>query len=135
MQVTPLSFNQFTQSSPPTYGLTLPHPGSFDGKTALQLAAKQGHLDIVQALVGAGANLEAASTDQYQRTPLHCAAYSGNFNVVQFLVSAGARLESMDADGISALTLGECNPALHIAISQGQAASYGTRLELSPSKF
>ncbi len=32
----------------------------FGGSTALMLAAREGHVNVVQCLVGVGANLEAA---------------------------------------------------------------------------
>jgi ankyrin repeat protein len=109
--------------------------GTTDGKTALHFAANEGHLHLVHALVSAGANMEAVSSDQYARTPIHCAAYNGHFNVVQYLVSQGARVESLDADGISALTLGEHNPEICAAISTGQANNYQLRLEPPQTGF
>ena len=106
---------------------------AFDGKTALHFASKEGHIQVVHALVLAGAELDTVTTDQYSRTALHYAAYNGNFNVVQYLVAAGSRVEITDADGRSVITLGQCNPEIHVALTEGQSASYKQRLNSLPS--
>jgi cytohesin len=106
---------------------------AFDGKTALHFAAKEGHIQVVHALVLAGAEIDAVTTDQYSRTPLHYASYNGNFDVIQYLVAAGGRVEALDADGRSVITLGQCNPEIHVAITEGQSASYQQRLNSLPS--
>ena len=43
------------------------------GKTAVQVAAHQGHIDIVHLLLGAGANLQLADEDG--DTALHYSAF------------------------------------------------------------
>ena len=59
------------------------------GATALFFAADRGHLDVVRALVGAGASL-AVSARFYQMTPLSRAAGSGHRDVVLHLLAEGA---------------------------------------------
>ena len=61
-----------------------------------------GHVDAIEALVSAGAALEAI--DKTQRTPLHLAAEHGRAAAVKALVAAGAALTARDEDGRDPLT-------------------------------
>ena len=68
---------------------------TFDvGQTAVSLAAHYGHVQVVQLLAKAGANLDLA--DQLQRTPLLLAVERGDVQVVQILAEAGANLDLAD---------------------------------------
>ena len=58
------------------------------GRTPLQLAAEQGHADVVKALVAARADTQVAGA--YGRTPWTLACEAGHFQVVRVLVQAGA---------------------------------------------
>ena len=59
-----------------------------DGLTALHLAAREGHLEIVDILIGAGA--EAGATTRIgDYTPLHLAGGAGHADVVGALLDAG----------------------------------------------
>ncbi|MCY4647133.1 MAG: ankyrin repeat domain-containing protein, partial [Gammaproteobacteria bacterium] len=58
------------------------------GVTPLHLAAETGALDVVTALVGAGADLSVRDADEY--TPLHRAVARGELETVEVLLSAGA---------------------------------------------
>ena len=60
------------------------------GDTALHQAARHGHLAVVQALLAAGASVNAVRSDGYQ--PLHCAVMPNWF----FQVKPGARTEIAD---------------------------------------
>ena len=61
-----------------------------------------GHVDGIEALVSAGAALEAIDTKQ--RTLLHLAAEHGRAAAVKALVAAGAALTARDEDGRDPLT-------------------------------
>jgi len=61
---------------------------SFRGATALELACAEGHVEVVVALLAAGANVKQA--DGYGRTPLSSAAVHGHLQTVKVLVAAGA---------------------------------------------
>ena len=66
-----------------------PNLAQGDGLTALHLAAREGHLEIVDALIGAGAET-AAVTRIGDYTPLHLAGGAGQAGVVGALLGAGA---------------------------------------------
>jgi ankyrin repeat protein len=71
------------------YGLRPDLPtGIYEKRTALHLAAKTGHLDIVCVLADAGSPIDAQ--DGHGATPLTFAAQEGHLDVVQFLLSRGA---------------------------------------------
>jgi ankyrin repeat protein len=69
-----------------TYGQLI---GKTGGMTAMHLAARQGHLEAVAALLEAGVDLNAASGSD-QTTPLLIATINGNFDLAQFLLDHGA---------------------------------------------
>jgi uncharacterized protein len=59
------------------------------GHTILGLAAFFGHEDIVEYLLGLGADPSIASTNHLQITPLHSAVNGGYLRVVELLLAAG----------------------------------------------
>ncbi|CAI7678719.1 unnamed protein product [Penicillium pancosmium] len=79
------------------------------GVTLLHTAASDGMLDTVKFLVGKGANVNAASLDQW--TPLHNAAEKGQLAVADFLISNGANVNVASDSWIT---------PLHDAALQGQ---------------
>ena len=76
-----------------------------DGITALHLAAEQGDVEAVQALIDAGADV-GAGTRIGRYTPLHLAARGGHGVVVTLLLEAGADpLAATTNSGATALHL------------------------------
>ena len=73
-----------------------------DGRTALYVAAENGHVAVVQALLQAGANVDAARTTDFW-TPLHIAAENGHVAVVKTLQGAGADTDAALTDGTTPL--------------------------------
>ena len=68
------------------------------GRGALHAAAYRGHEAMVQMLLSAGADLEAAGNDG--ATPLYLAAQKKRRGVVQILLEAGAHLQTEGHDPI-----------------------------------
>jgi hypothetical protein len=93
-----LSFDKFLERT--TRYLNL---GDRDGQTALHLAASKGHYDVLDLLVGFGADVNAVSNDG--RTPLHVAAAAGDDAIVALLVLKGANAAARDKEGKTPLDL------------------------------
>ena len=92
-----------------------------DGATPLLAAADQGHVESVSALLEAGANVHASSSNG--RTALYGAALKGNIEVLRVLLTAGANVDQGRSDGgwtplISAAEYGHVN-ILHALIEAG----------------
>ena len=69
--------------------------------SAILFAANNGHLNLLEALVDIGANIEDRSNNW--KTPLNWAATWGHFPCVKYLVGAGANISSYDAKGVTPL--------------------------------
>jgi hypothetical protein len=69
-----------------------------DRHRALALAAQQGHVDVVRALLDAGEDPDRYNPEgnHGHSTPLHQAALAGHETVVRLLVERGARLDIAD---------------------------------------
>jgi ankyrin repeat protein len=84
---------------------------SYDGWTALHLAAFFGQLDATARLLEAGGRLAAVSRNPLANTPLHAAVAGRHADVSVFLIERGADVNATDA--------GRHTP-LHIAAENGQ---------------
>ena len=67
------------------------------GDTALHHAARNGALEIVEQLVGSGADVNA--TSDHAHFPLYCAAGHGHVETTRYLVEHGADLQARLGDG------------------------------------
>lgn len=76
------------------------------GSTALHGACIDGHLDVVNELLRAGANLDARRHDD-RRTPLHEACKEGHEPCALRLVAAGAKTDIKDMWGLTPCALAE----------------------------
>ncbi len=78
----------------------------------LGIAAHNGHIAVVEALLNAGANKDASHQDG--ATPLCIAACMGHIAVVEALVNAGANKDASDQSGTTPLSIAACMG--HIAV-------------------
>jgi serpin B len=105
--------------------------GYLDG-TALHDAAIEGHKEIVELLIGKGANIEAKNS--YGETALYCAAEANHKEIVELLIDKGADVNARDTYGktpleqaagwgydgvVRALITGGADATIRIAIYAG----------------
>jgi len=93
----PLPKKETEASSTVTGGNTV-----MGGMTALLFAAREGHLDAVRALVGAGAQVNQLSAGDHS-SPLVIAVSNSHYEVGQFLVDHGADPNLANVDGLTPL--------------------------------
>ncbi|XP_065219810.1 protein fem-1 homolog B-like isoform X2 [Planococcus citri] len=74
-----------------------------DGASALWCAAGAGHINVVKALVHAGADINHATLTQ--STPLRAACFDGRLDIVQYLVDHGADLHKLNKFNNSCLMI------------------------------
>ena len=78
-----------------------------DGSTALHWAAQRENLEIVEALLAAGA--KAISANRYNVTPLSLASMNGNGAIIERLLKAGADANSASGEGQTPLMTAALN--------------------------
>jgi ankyrin repeat protein len=66
-----------------------PCSADYDQRTALHLAAQQGHLEVVEFLISKVSNLN--EVDKYGLTPIRCAMNSNHLEVVELLRKFGGK--------------------------------------------
>jgi len=99
------------------------------GQTALHMACRRGHADVVRTLVaapGIDVNLGCvrAEGEPAGRTPLHVAAAEGNVEVVRALLEApGVRVLARDSGGSTALDLASGRSHAGVAALLDEAAT------------
>ena len=72
-----------------------------DGSTALHWAAQRDNLELVEVLLGAGANPKVST--RYKITPMYFAAMNGNAAMIARLLKAGVDVNSTAEEGETAL--------------------------------
>ncbi|KAK3087053.1 hypothetical protein FSP39_001051 [Pinctada imbricata] len=70
---------------------------------AITRASTDGHFEIVNMLIDAGANVNI--TSNYNVTPLHAAAKGQHINCVKHLLLGGAKLTNMTTSGITPMDI------------------------------
>ena len=80
-------------------------------RTALHVAAREGHEDVVKLLVSSGAEVNLQDEDDY--SPLHYACMEGHIAVATILLGSGANAKARaDEDGFT---------PLHIAVKSSSS--------------
>ena len=89
------------------------------GVSALYIATKEGHAEIVRTLIR---NMVKVNTlnGSNKETALHCAAFYNNIEIINTFISERASLNIRDANG---------NTALHVAVMKGNIDAMSTLLE------
>ena len=83
--------------------MTMEHEGEDEDdddegwNTTLLRASEYGYVEVVNALVATGADVNKADDDGY--TPIYVASQDGHLEVVQALIAAGADVSKADNDG------------------------------------
>ncbi|KAI0538686.1 hypothetical protein GGR58DRAFT_512830 [Xylaria digitata] len=89
MHETPASMEYFTRAA----------AEESRGWTALQAAAKNGHIEIVRILLASKADVNAAAANAFGRTALHAAAENGHVEIVRLLLASKANTVLQAAAG------------------------------------
>ncbi|MDB5076833.1 MAG: DNA-directed polymerase subunit sigma [Chloroflexi bacterium] len=93
------------------------------GSGPLHWAAYHGHVDVVERLLAAGADIHARARNSFANTALHCAALHGHADAVHVLLRHGADPHIVDGYGATAVHAVAKYP-------HGERASDGAVLDL-----
>jgi quinoprotein dehydrogenase-associated probable ABC transporter substrate-binding protein len=115
---TPLMYAAW-QDNPDLVAMLMKHGAkidvvSTDGLTPLAIAAQNGKIKAAQALVAAGADVNApVAKGGY--TPLMLAAISGSTDLTAALLGHGAKVNAVNPGGVTALMIAAANNHPHVA--------------------
>lgn len=71
-----------------------------DGSTPLHCATWKGHVEAVEFLIKAGADVNAVNQNEhYGTTPLHAAAHANQPKIAKLLLDNGANTKTKDMEG------------------------------------
>ncbi len=83
-----------------------------NGKSALMVAAKTGHMELARQLVHAGANVN--ETTETQGTPFMFAVLGDQQDLARWLLRQGADLDTVGSNGWTALTIAAAKGNVHV---------------------
>ena len=77
---------------------------NINDQTALHIASKHGHIEIVKHLTeNFNSVININITDKRRKTPLHFASENGHADIVKYLLSKGTNIYLLDSNGNTAL--------------------------------
>ena len=86
--------------------------GANYGSTTLALASEHGYVEVVDALIATGADVNKAN--KYGRTPICWASLSSHLEVVQALIAEGADVNKADNSGRTPISMASSNGHLEV---------------------
>ncbi|CAI9765229.1 unnamed protein product [Fraxinus pennsylvanica] len=97
------------------------------GRTALHMAAANGHLDIINYLLLNGADVNASNVEN--NTPLHWACLNGHVEAVKHLILAGANVSALNSHERTPMDEAVSREKMDIidAVSEAVAQGFGVR--------
>jgi ankyrin repeat protein/L-ascorbate metabolism protein UlaG (beta-lactamase superfamily) len=107
------------------------------GRTALQLAAFSGQVEVVALLLEKGADVNMKSIKN-KRSPLHFAVWKGHTKVAHLLLKGGADLESKEVDGETPLHYAAASGELSVVkllVAKGAKVNYVSRIGTTPLSY
>jgi len=102
---------------------------SLDGLTLLHAAAKGGHKDVVEFLIGKGSSV-AATTEYGNTTPLDYAAFGNHQEVAKVLIANGALVNSRNSHPIVAAAYAGHQDMIEFLMSKGADINKGPETPL-----
>ncbi|SCO06135.1 related to nucleoside phosphorylase [Fusarium fujikuroi] len=93
-------------------------------------AAEGGHLEVIEKLLAAGANINAAAAGTYRQTALQAAAKGGHLEVIEKLLAAGANINAAAAAKGGHLEVVKKLLAAGADVNAAAAASYRGQIAL-----
>ncbi|KAM0257093.1 hypothetical protein ACHAQJ_004557 [Trichoderma viride] len=105
-------------------------PRGYYGQTALQAACMQGHEEIVNCLLGAGADVHFCGGNNFQRTGLQLACGQGNEKIVHMLLEAGSEINMSPATNHGIRVLTQSHQTTHSLPKTFAVARYNGRTAL-----
>ena len=98
-----------------------------DGEMPMHLAARDGHVEVIQSLEEAGADVSVANADG--RTPL---AWNGHADATKAMKEAGASISAAMTDGQTPMHLAAHNGHVEALKEAGADFSFATRNGWTP---
>ena len=102
----------------------------FRGRTALMVAARAGHLRVVEILIAAGADVNAQTSRTLEATALMMAARYGRTEIMEVLLDHGANVNRRTNNGYTALMRAARNgqtTAVRLLVQNGADVSIRNR--------
>ncbi|MEE8573847.1 MAG: ankyrin repeat domain-containing protein [Thermodesulfobacteriota bacterium] len=85
------------------------HAMDGNGYTAIIIASREGHTEIVELLIKNGANVNSIARNEYAYNSVMKAAWKGHNDILVILIDAGADVNHVNREGETALQIAYAN--------------------------